>query len=483
MSLLNFNDYRYKRLEKETIIDKRVIMEQAEYVAALNEAFASKNIMRMIALADRQSQKAWYSSFVKDFYKVYNISIDKVKDEDFKEANVEDFFRGGKLYKDEVRSELKGKFPIDKRYLAICINRDKDNTLERAAKEDLETLNKYLKEVGFDLKKEVPELLKAASDNPAKFKTVLSQKLKEKNVDDIAFKKIHNVFTEYDNIRKIEIPVITSIIIGGHAVYHGFEPSTTEVREKREIALPVPTMWREDRYGVLHSPTLIHRYVPIDQVTNLKIFKSVSQPTIEAATDTVYYVDVDELSAKYDMGTKMSDRKIAKSGSPFFMSNEEIKAETKRLMLLKTKHKIDTHAMTALYLFCIKRFTMEMAKDSFKMDNVEFTIGSQKITSGIKILDHFNTLLKEYQKVNSAYSDFLKNITPADEDLITNKLTSKFSLDAKQQAISDQLSGYIEQILGFRQKALDMYSQMQQIGITFTKDEIKQLSPSLELGK
>ena len=444
MKIMDMNEFSMNRLENKV-----------KKVNPINEAFSGK-IMALISRADKISNRAWYSSFVKDFYKTFNISIDKIKDEDWSVSRDPlDWFKG------EYRNSLikDPNWMTDKpRYLAVFLNEDK--ALEVEASKDAAELESYLKARKFS-EEEIKSLVDIynSTDSVEKFRTAIKKIMAGK--EDITEENIENIVKILDAGKKLSVPFISCIMMGGHAVYNNFR-MIDEARLKQEP-------WAK-RYGIVNANWLIPRYYGVTADTK------VTKYTIPQRVTTVYYVDLEAVHAKYDMGTKLEDRAEAKKNNPFFMTDDDWKKAFSDKFALYKAHSIDPESISNMFQALIQAYTKHYVDrvtiaDPKKMadyldDKIE--INGTEVKGSTNILMAFDNMFKEYMKVYAEEMEFMKRLRKKyDEARIRD--TSREELTSEEQSAKDALTGYSNTLINFKKRAQDLYSEMSKLGVKMPK--------------
>jgi len=442
--MLDFEKFSLNKLDKK--IDKKLNIINS----IMNESWASKNIMKMINIADKNSDRAWYHSFVKDFYTVFNISIDKIEDADFHQA-------------DDPMIFFKGEYKKERdRYLAIFYNDDKK--LNPIAAEDHKKLMAKFVEFEFT-EPEINALISSIAKGQTEFKKEF-KKIGNKNVSE---KDAQLLFEMVDGIRNVEIPFLVGIVMGGHSVFNNFR--TMPERDKGEKLAK--------RYGIINAQWLTRRYWGLHTATDVTSFQLVNRST------KVWWVDVKELKTKYDMGSKLSDRKEAKKGNIYFMTKDEatlyLKDEFKRRLLVFKNNNLDPDSILKMFQATMNAYN-KYYQDSLKhisdknadaiiRGNIEINNNMMRL-GDVSLIVKFDALIKDYMKVYTENAVFMKHLND-NFDEIKIKNMSKHELNAKEQQMQDQLTGYTEQIVEFKKKAEILFKQMTAGGVKFTGKEKK----------
>lgn len=424
---MNFDSYKTFKKKKE------------EFTRILNEAWKSKNIMGMIDLADKNSDRAWYQSFVKDFYKHFNISIDKIKDSDFTEIEPDTFFN-------------KKPYNLEQdRYLAIFINDDKK--LEQKSKKDL-----------IEYQKELKDAIKKGESK----------------------QKIEEIKAYIDLNKKLKVPFIVAIGMGRRVVYYDFRdeldlwfksnpdelpPPKKKAKKGTGVGIQYGTPRKALRYGINPAMWLQQRYFGLDQGEKLT-----GANTAERSTKA-YVVDVEELKTKYDMGTKLADRKDAKVNNPFFMTDDEIKALNMKRYKMMKDNDVNPESLLADLQKIVKAYNeyymdaIQNVNDaSFKsLKNQSFKFEGKEFKGLAEVFQAFTDILDEYFAVYKNYTTLMKETPEKIKKLRGDKKVSKQTYGAEEHAFITQHDAYILEMIDLKKKAERLASELESKGVKFQK--------------
>lgn len=396
--------------------EKKILEAQEELeTKALYEAWSS-NIMGMIHLADKNSDRSWFHSFVKDFNKIYNLSIDKIKDEDFTEIPIDAFF--------------KPPYSKNRDILAVFINDDK--ALESEAKADLKKIDDKIK-----------DLKKSGADK----------------------KEIEDWKRQRDKIKEIKVPIITAIAAGDRVLYAGFNYD-----DKNK------TIQKSERYGILSSTHMAKRYY--GENSNIKVtganvgVKStkayiVNVADLKAKYDLGSTID-DRKEAKKDNPFFMSMEEIRQENMKRYSLLLHNKIDPKSILNM---YKAMTETYTKNYLASIKVLG-EKDFEAFLNDKIKLGENDLPAAGVFSVLDRH---LRDYFKSYISYAAFLKESEKIAER-VQNKKSSKQEFDAEEQKYNDQNDGLIEALVGHKETARKLYADLQKGNIEFTKKDTKLLS-------
>ena len=410
-------------------IDYKTFKKIKNSVTQVNEKWASDNVMGLIAAADKNSSRAWYQSFVKDFYKKYNISIDKVKDTDFQKIDPHDFFN-------------KKPYNVNPdKYLAVFINNDP--AIKQEAKEDTENLLQTLSEL----------------------------ETKKKTDKTITIAQIEQIKSRIDMIKKIEIPVLVAIGMGTRVVYYGFMTESdikfTKFADELPPAKPTKgivykTPHQVYRYGVNAAAWTRMRYWGLSEAGELT-----AENTADRSTDC-YILDIEELQAKYGMGDKLAMRANAKVDNPFFMSDDEIASENRKRYTLLKQQGIAPIDILNLFKTAVELYMKNYA-DNIKtltpkgfndVVNRQIKINNTSIIGMGNVFSQFDEILKNYKTIFDDYTKFLGN-DPVIGKTISDKKQSKTDLTAIEAKWERQHSDLQMQLLDLKRQAEKLVKDIQ----------------------
>lgn len=430
---------------------------QKRGISRINEDWSSNILRTIINPADKNAAaRGWGKSFIKDFYKKFNISIDKIQDEDIVEISPDAF-----LDKDPYNKTQNAD-----RYLAIFVN--DDPSLKQDAKDGIQ-----------DLSKKLHALESERDASTGKIKATVGE--------------IELVKSQIDMLKALDVPFLTAIAMGRRFVYYGFvnelnaatTPSDELPPATKSHGMVFKTAHQVLRYGVHPAPWIMMRYFGLTDEDNATI-KSTGENVAKRSTKC-YVVDIYALQQKYGMGDKLDARAAYKVDNPAFKSMDDIKADNQKRYMMKLTvvnphivlRKFKSIAEAYMKYYAKRVLTLASPKDLTEFIGIDSKLidteakGQKNIIGLSHVFLEFDKMFNDYFELYKSYINFLKENGQYEKEvmddpqryMLNQDRKDSSTIDTQQKIFNNKLRNYLDEFRKLREMGEEVYATLNKVGI------------------